>query len=134
MASSSAQGPIWYDAQFYPDSQAGYVYIIRLDRPYIAGVKRVRIGGHYERGADGKRRLVGGEIQERPQMVYAYLGWSPHPWKRYDQHMRGRGARILAYLAEIGVSMTLAAVAPGGRDLEARLKKRHNNRALLKFC
>lgn len=131
-AQQQPAGPIWYDPAFYPDSQAGYVYIIKIDNgPYIGGARRVRIGGHYERGADGKRRLVGGEVQERPQVVYAYIGWSPNPWKRYDQHTVGRGARILAYLASIGVAMELIAVAPGDRSMEAKLKHRHNGRALL---
>lgn len=133
MRQQTANKLVWYDAQFYPDSPVGYVYVIRLDTPYIGGARRVRIGGHFEM-IDGKRRLVGGEWQERPQMVYAYVGWSPDPWRRYDQHMAGRGARLLAYLASIGVAMSLVAVAPGGRDLEARLKRRHNGRALLKYC
>lgn len=123
----------WYDPQFFPDSAEGYVYIIRLDTPYIGGMKKVRVGGHYE-VVDGKRRLVGGELKEIPQMVYAYSGWSPNPWKRYDAHMAGRGCRLLAYLASIGMTTTLVAVAPGGRDEEAKLKRLHNNRALLKYC
>lgn len=134
---SSARGtqgtpaPIWYDAQFYPASTSGYVYIVRLGTPYKGGVKRVRVGGHYQI-IDGKRRLVGGTYQERPQMVYVYVGWSPDPWKRFDQHMRGRGARILAYLAAIGVPMSLEVVTPGGRDLEAEFKRKHNGLALLR--
>ena len=130
-AQQQPAAPVWYDPAFYPDSPEGYVYIIKIENgPYIGGARRVRVGGHYE-VIDGKRRLVGGEVQERPQMVYVYVGWSPTPWKRYDQHTAGRGAYITRYLASIDLPMSLVAVAPGGRDLEARLKRWHNGRALL---
>lgn len=123
---------VWYDPQFYPDSPEGYCYLIKLDTPYCQGLRCVRVGGHYQR-IDGKRRLVGGHLECRPQYVLVYVGWSPDPWKRYDQHLAGRGARLLAYLARIGWPMRLFAVTPGGRDLEAKLKARHNNTLLYHF-
>lgn len=122
----------WYDASFYPDSAAGYCYIIRLLRPYLAGVKMVREGGIVVTDFSGKRRYVGGWLTMRPVVVHVYVGWTPAPWQRYDQHMNGQGSRLLAHLSAIGWPMRLEVVTPGGRDLEARLKRLHNGAAILR--
>lgn len=121
----------WYDAAFYPDSPVGFVYIVRLLRPYVAGVKKVRVGGHYEQ-IEGRRRYVGGVEQERAVTVLCYVGWAPCPWRRYDRHMSGHGSKLLRHLASIGWPMRLEVVTPGDRTLEARLKRLHNGAGILR--
>jgi hypothetical protein len=44
--------------------------------------------------------------------------------RRMDEHASGRGARIMAVLAERGIGFRLAGTRPGGRKEERRLKGR----------
>lgn len=123
---------VWYPAAFYPDSPRGYVYIVRLLHPYVAGFKRVRVGGIMVTDFCGVKHYVGGREEVRPVLVWVYVGWSPKPWARFDAHMRGEGSHLLAHLARLKWPMELAVVTPGGRDLEAELKRGHNGAALLR--
>lgn len=120
---------IWHEPGAAPASEVGHLYIVHLLEPYVKGARLARIGGKVEGG-----RLVGGEIAERPQAVYNYIGWAQDYEARYREHMNGQGSRLLAYLASIGWPMRLAWVAPGDLTLEARLKHMHNNRLICPDC
>lgn len=63
-----------------------------------------------------------------------YLGFAAHVELRLAHHRAGTGARITAALRRRGIGFELARTWVGGRDLERRLKNRHEHGALCPLC
>jgi len=63
-----------------------------------------------------------------------YLGWTTNLEERLKRHASGNGARLIEVIAEAGITWQLVRTWPGGRDLERRLKARHNNPRLCPIC
>jgi hypothetical protein len=53
---------------------------------------------------------------------------------RIAEHRAGQGSRLLAAVAAAGIGFTVARTWPGGRELERRLKRRHNSPRLCPIC
>ncbi len=51
-----------------------------------------------------------------------YIGWAVDVEARLQEHLAGRGARILAYVAAAGITGEVARTWAGTRELERRLK------------
>jgi predicted GIY-YIG superfamily endonuclease len=64
-----------------------------------------------------------------PRLAHAghYLGTSSDVRRREVAHLAGRGARIIAAAIEAGCEVTIVRTWPGGRELEASMKKRGNS-------
>ena len=77
------------------------------------------------------------EHLDRP-MAHArhYLGWTPYstPALRHQQHLIGRGARLLQVANERGITYGIVRVWPGGRSLERKLKAQHHGPRLCPIC
>jgi hypothetical protein len=65
-----------------------------------------------------------------------YLGWTPYstPALRHQQHLLGRGARLLQVANERGITYGIVRVWLGGRSLERRLKAQHHGPRLCPIC
>lgn len=65
-----------------------------------------------------------------------YIGYTDNVSRRLWQHCNGVGKGRLVHVArERGAIISLARVWPaGGRDLEKRLKRRHEHKALCPIC
>lgn len=127
----------WYTPENCPPSPVGYVYVIKLLKPYFAGWRSVIIGGYYVTirscpHCPPHKKLIGGVRLRKPQWVGRYLGWCARSVAaRFAQHVAGQGARLMAHLANIGWPMEIEACTPGGRDLEAQLKRLHSNQRIV---
>jgi hypothetical protein len=77
------------------------------------------------------------EHLDRP-MAHArhYLGWTPYstPALRHQQHLLGRGARLLQVANERGITYGIVRVWPGGRSLERKLNAQHHGPRLCPIC
>ena len=61
---------------------------------------------------------------ERPyQHAKHYTGWTPNLPRRLDAHAAGRGARLMAVIAQAGIGWRLARLWIGTRALERALKR-----------
>lgn len=126
----------WYAPSLCPMSPDGYVYIVRLLKPYLAGWRHIAIGSHriIICWRCGKAKFVGGIRITHPQWVGRYIGWTLHSVElRFSQHRRGLGSRLLRHLASLDWPMEIEACTPGDRLLEARLKRAHNNQRVRLF-
>ncbi len=63
-----------------------------------------------------------------------YLGYARNLQERLDAHQAGNGSRLMAAVASAGVPWQLARTWRGGRDLERKLKNRHNAKQLCPIC
>jgi predicted GIY-YIG superfamily endonuclease len=70
-----------------------------------------------------------------PGRVRHYLGWTTDLGARLERHLAGRGSRLLRAVVAVGVSWRLARTWVGaGRQLERRLKRRHQHARLCPLC
>ncbi len=63
-----------------------------------------------------------------------YLGYTANVDQRLAMHAAGRGARLLKVLRDAGIHYTVAWVRVGDRQLERRLKDRHEGPRLCPIC
>lgn len=63
-----------------------------------------------------------------------YLGYTVNVDQRLAMHAAGRGARLLEVLKANGINWTVAWVRVGDRQLERRLKDRHESPRLCPIC
>jgi len=63
-----------------------------------------------------------------------YLGYTHDLEARLEAHRTGNGSAIMAAVAQRGIGWTLARTWEGGRDLERKLKGRHNSPQLCPIC
>lgn len=63
-----------------------------------------------------------------------YLGWTNDLGQRLADHEAGRGARLMAVIAEVGITWCVARLWMGTRTLEKRLKTRHGPYRLCPIC
>jgi hypothetical protein len=63
-----------------------------------------------------------------------YIGSAEDLHHRLHLHRTGLGARLTQVALERGITFTLAKVWIGGRDLERKLKNRHNAPLLCPIC
>lgn len=60
-----------------------------------------------------------------------YVGFAVNVNKRVEKHRKGTGARLTQVLKQVGIGFVVAAVLPGERDLERKIKnQKHTDR----FC
>ena len=85
------------------------VYLVHLDRAYVGGPGPRAAARHY-------------------------LGTTTDLPGRIAEHRAGKGSRLLAAVAAAGIGFTVARTWPGGRELERRLKRRHNSPRLCPIC
>src|SRR6266496_1375113 len=60
-----------------------------------------------------------------------YIGWCGHLPSRIEAHLHGRGARLTQVAKERGISFEIAAIWPGDRSYERKLK---NKKSAPRFC
>ena len=63
-----------------------------------------------------------------------YLGYCHDLTARLAQHASGNGARLCAVVRAAGISWYVSRTWEGGRDLERKLKDRHNSPKLCPIC
>ena len=64
-----------------------------------------------------------------------YLGYASRLHERLARHKAGNGARLMSVLHERGIAWALARTwSKGTRNLERRLKRRHNLPKLCPIC
>ena len=63
-----------------------------------------------------------------------YIGWAFHLSSRMEQHMRGRGARFTQVAHARGITFEIAAIWPGDRHYERKLKRRKAGARLCPIC
>lgn len=63
-----------------------------------------------------------------------YLGFTDDLEQRLADHRAGRGARLTEVAKERGIAFYVVNLWPGGRDVEAALKRKHNGRLLCPIC
>jgi hypothetical protein len=74
-----------------------------------------------------------GNPANRRAMAQHYLGVDLSG-TRISVQTAGAGAAIVRYVQAQGIGFVVAASWPGGRDLERRLKRRHNAPQLCPIC
>ncbi|MCP4593686.1 MAG: endonuclease [bacterium] len=87
----------------------GTVYLIHFDRPL-------------------------GDLDNPRGQARHYLGYSDDLEARLERHREGNGAAIMAAVVRAGIDWTVARIWDGDRELERRLKKRHNSPRLCPIC
>lgn len=69
------------------------------------------------------------------QHAQHYLGWAVDVHDRVNDHLAGKGARLVAVALERGVGVSLVRTWPDAdRHLERALKRRNNARGLCPVC
>lgn len=64
-----------------------------------------------------------------------YLGYSPHPEARVQQHLAGQGSPLVRAVVAAGISVRAWVIhRRGGRTLERQLKLQHNGRRFCPSC
>jgi len=63
-----------------------------------------------------------------------YIGWAYHLGSRIDQHLKGRGARLTQVAKERGITFEIAAIWPGDRSYERKLKNKKMGARLCPMC
>jgi hypothetical protein len=63
-----------------------------------------------------------------------YAGWTYHMASRIDQHLHGRGARLTQVAIEPGITFEIAAIFPGDRNYERKIKNSKNLRRYCSVC
>jgi predicted GIY-YIG superfamily endonuclease len=63
-----------------------------------------------------------------------YIGYAGDLFARMRTHRKGRGARLLQVLNELGINWHCVRTWRGGRKLERRLKNRKNASKLCPIC
>ncbi len=72
-------------------------------------------------------------ISERDTAQH-YIGYAFHLPSRIDQHLHGRGARLTQVAKERGIPFVVAAVWPGDRSYERKLKNQKCGPKLCPIC
>ncbi|MFZ5915532.1 MAG: endonuclease [Chloroflexota bacterium] len=79
-------------------------------------------------------RPIGDPANPRGQAQH-YLGYADDLDARIERHRAGNGAAIVRAVNQAGIGWTVARVWPDGdRDLERRLKRRHDGPGLCPIC
>lgn len=63
-----------------------------------------------------------------------YLGSTDNLENRLAEHRGGKGARLMEVIADAHIGFVVARTWLGGRDLERKLKRRHDSPALCPIC
>ena len=63
-----------------------------------------------------------------------YIGYTTNLDQRLAMHAAGRGARLMAVIHDAGIHWAVAWVIVGDRQLERRLKDRHESPRLCPIC
>lgn len=63
-----------------------------------------------------------------------YIGWARNANARIWHHRQGSGARLTQVLRERGITFTVAAIVPGTRWDERRLKNRGSAKRVCPIC
>jgi len=64
-----------------------------------------------------------------------YLGYASDLEKRLERHRKGRGARLLKVIQDVGIDWKVVRTwSPAGPSVEAELKRYHNNKRLCPVC
>jgi len=63
-----------------------------------------------------------------------YIGWAYHLGSRIQQHLHGRGARLTQVALERGITFEIAAIWPGDRTYERKLKNQKRGPKLCPLC
>lgn len=63
-----------------------------------------------------------------------YLGWAYHLGSRIEAHLHGRGARLTQVAKARGITFEIAAVWPGDRTYERKLKNQKHAPRLCPIC
>ncbi len=63
-----------------------------------------------------------------------YIGWTNNLSKRLAEHRSGTGARLLAAVNAAGIGWQVVKTIPGGRDLEAKIKRQKHGPRYCPLC
>jgi len=63
-----------------------------------------------------------------------YIGWGRNAKDRIAAHRAGRGSRLMSVIREAGIGFRVAAIMPGTRELERRLKNRGGGARSCPIC
>lgn len=63
-----------------------------------------------------------------------YLGSTDNLENRLAEHRGGKGARLMEVISDAHIGFVVARTWLGGRDLERKLKRRHDSPALCPIC
>jgi hypothetical protein len=91
------------------DAAIGTVYLIHFDHPL-------------------------GDLDNPRGQAQHYLGYTRDLNTRLTKHRHGNGAAIMAAVARAGIDWTVARTWDGDRELERRLKNRHNSPRMCPIC
>lgn len=87
----------------------GTVYLLHLDKPI-------------------------GDLTNPHGQAQHYLGWAKDLDRRIAVHRSGNGSPLIAAARRLDIACSLARTWPGDRNLERRLKNRHNAKLLCPLC
>ena len=90
---------------YIPWEAIGHVYLLHFDRPI-----------------------------SRRHTCQHYMGWCTDLTARIWQHWLGRGSRLTRVARRRGIGFTVARVWRGSRELELKLKARHESPRLCPIC
>jgi predicted GIY-YIG superfamily endonuclease len=79
------------------------------------------------------RRAAIAAISEKHTTQH-YAGWAYHLPSRINQHLKSKGARLTAVARERGITFEIAAVFPGDRHYERKIKNSKNLRRYCPIC
>jgi putative endonuclease len=75
-----------------------------------------------------------GDLSNPRGQAQHYLDYTDNLAERLERHRAGNGARIMEVVEERGIGWELVRTWEGGRDVEWKLKRRHNSRKLCPIC
>lgn len=71
----------------------------------------------------------------KPRAARHYVGFAEDVEERFDEHVNGRGSRMLQVAVERGITLRLARVWPqGDRNFERLLHRQNNSPRLCPYC
>jgi predicted GIY-YIG superfamily endonuclease len=100
------------------------VYLIHLDQP---------LGQPQPDEARRERGLPDRKREYRPHAQH-YIGTADDLTARINEHRSGQGARFLSVANSAGIDWRVVRTWKGGRQLERKLKRRHDAPRLCPVC
>lgn len=76
---------------------------------------------------------IGNPDNPRAQAQH-YLGWANDVLERLDQHKQGSSARIMRYVYQNNIGLSIVRLWEGSAYIESRLKLLHDNKSLCPVC
>ena len=120
------RGPSWQNAPA-PRAESRFTFMSRYYDKLPPSVQRRRVYLlHFYNPTTG----------ESARLAHAahYCGMSEDVSARLAEHGTPRGAKLTLAARKAGLSWVVAAIFPGGRRLEKKLKARHNSPQLCPIC